>query len=269
LRLGRDSPAGAALTSLQALDSVKRQSCFDRKRIMEIHDGFIVGIFNYCDRWCETCAFTSRCRLFADMTKHEAELDPQLQAIVEAPLLPQDMPPPPPRWLEEVIEQANKIASEPMSEAELAVVEPLLRRDHQEIDGRAAAYCKWVHAWLGARDQKEGRDAEDPVAVIVWFASLNASKIHRALMGLAEDAGERDYPSDHEGSAKVALIGIERSRAAWLQLVAEARGTGSTAAPRIADLEWLQQRLETLFPAARSFIRPGFDEPDEVATLFD
>ena len=23
---------------------------------MEIRDGFIVGIFNYCDRWCETCA---------------------------------------------------------------------------------------------------------------------------------------------------------------------------------------------------------------------
>ena len=26
---------------------------------------FIPGIFNYCDRWCERCAFTARCRTFA------------------------------------------------------------------------------------------------------------------------------------------------------------------------------------------------------------
>ena len=31
---------------------------------------FIPGIFNYCDRWCERCAFTQRCRSFA----MEAEL---------------------------------------------------------------------------------------------------------------------------------------------------------------------------------------------------
>src|SRR5438132_7750977 len=26
---------------------------------------YIDGIFNYCDRWCERCPFTSRCRSFA------------------------------------------------------------------------------------------------------------------------------------------------------------------------------------------------------------
>src|SRR5439155_24301861 len=29
---------------------------------------YIDGIFNYCDRWCERCPFTSRCRSF-DMEK--------------------------------------------------------------------------------------------------------------------------------------------------------------------------------------------------------
>jgi hypothetical protein len=28
-------------------------------------DRFISGIYNYCDRWCERCAFTSRCMNFA------------------------------------------------------------------------------------------------------------------------------------------------------------------------------------------------------------
>ena len=26
---------------------------------------FIEGIYNYCDRWCERCPFTSRCMLYA------------------------------------------------------------------------------------------------------------------------------------------------------------------------------------------------------------
>lgn len=55
---------------------------------MEVLDGFIISIFNYCDRWRETCALTSRCRLFADMAKHEAIDDSNLRAVVEAPLLP-------------------------------------------------------------------------------------------------------------------------------------------------------------------------------------
>ncbi|MCB0550950.1 MAG: hypothetical protein KDD19_25495 [Phaeodactylibacter sp.] len=25
----------------------------------------IPGIYNYCDRWCERCSFTSRCLLYA------------------------------------------------------------------------------------------------------------------------------------------------------------------------------------------------------------
>lgn len=32
---------------------------------MDVRDGFILGIYNYCDRWCESCAFTSRCGAFA------------------------------------------------------------------------------------------------------------------------------------------------------------------------------------------------------------
>src|SRR5688572_15525227 len=40
---------------------------------MEVQDGFIVGIFNYCDRWCERCPLTNRCRLFADMAEIDFE----------------------------------------------------------------------------------------------------------------------------------------------------------------------------------------------------
>lgn len=30
-----------------------------------MEQNFIPGIYNYCDRWCERCAFTNRCRSYA------------------------------------------------------------------------------------------------------------------------------------------------------------------------------------------------------------
>ena len=33
---------------------------------METQDGFIIGVYNYCDRWCERCSLASRCRVFAE-----------------------------------------------------------------------------------------------------------------------------------------------------------------------------------------------------------
>ena len=33
---------------------------------METQDGFILGIFNYCDRWCERCTLSGRCSVFAE-----------------------------------------------------------------------------------------------------------------------------------------------------------------------------------------------------------
>jgi hypothetical protein len=236
---------------------------------VELQDGFIVGIFNYCDRWCETCAFTSRCRLFADVAEHEAQLDPTFRPVADAPPLPEDLPPPPPKWLQELIEEANEIASKPITGVEPAQLTPTVRPEHREIEHRAEAYSEWVRGWLRARNHNADRDPTDPVNVIAWFASLNASKIHRALVGLAEDDGDREFPPDHEGSAKVAIIGIERSQTAWLQLVSKGRVTAAAATPCITELDWLREQLDAVFPTACSFIRPGFDEPDEVATLFE
>src|SRR5215217_1563177 len=34
---------------------------------------FIKGIYNYCDRWCERCTFTSRCLNYAQLQAMEDE----------------------------------------------------------------------------------------------------------------------------------------------------------------------------------------------------
>jgi hypothetical protein len=79
---------------------------------MDIDDGFVSGIYNYCNRWCERCAYTRWCRLFADSAELEAELDPNLKEVLAAPPLPEDIPPPPPREVQELIEQVNAIAAQ-------------------------------------------------------------------------------------------------------------------------------------------------------------
>lgn len=235
---------------------------------MDVQNGFILGIYNYCDRWCETCAFTSRCRGFADHVEMEAEHDPNLKPIADAPPLPQDMPPPPPRWMQELIDEMNKIASEPMSDDEYENQRPKIAPEHESIEARAHAYSESVHAWLEARSCIAVDQPTDPRAVIGWFQYSIPAKIHRALHGLAcDDPAEREWPADHDGSAKVALLGIERSHAAWLELVHRDIASPSEAEPLIADLIWLTDALERVFPRARAFVRPGLDEPDEVARL--
>ena len=234
---------------------------------MEIRDGFIVSIFNYCDRWCEACAFTSRCRLFADVAETEASLDPNLQPVVDAPVLPEEAAPAPPPWMQELIVEMNEAATK-IATGEL---EPPPRRsppkEHLAIENRARRYCFQVHTWLQSR-RYEPLSPSDPFAVIGWFHTLIPPKVHRAITGLAEDDGESpDYPPDHDGTAKVALLGIERSHAAWLELIERGAVSDAEAAPFIADLVWLGEALEQVFPKARAFVRPAFDEPDEVARL--
>ena len=78
---------------------------------------------------------------------------------------------------------------------------------------------------------------------------------------------DRSLASDTNGSAKIALIAIERSHAAWLELVERAMVTAGEANPFIADLVRLGEALERVRPNARTFVRPGFDEPEAAARL--
>src|SRR5262245_29959549 len=105
---------------------------------MEVRDGFIVGIFNYCDRWCEACAFTSRCRLFADIAETEASLDPGLKAVVDAPQRPEEESPPPPRWMQELIDELNEASRAAMAEDDMPPRQT--PPEHVVIETRAKHY---------------------------------------------------------------------------------------------------------------------------------
>jgi len=200
------------------------------RRPMDIQDGFIVSIFDYCDSWCAACPFTSRCRLFADGAAFEAALDPTLQAVVARRTIPPG---------------------------------------HAPLCEHASAYVDSVFAWLRSYEGfAKASDPDDPRAVVTWFYSLIYVKIRRAVRGLAgAGAGGRGRPADHDGSAKVALLGVERSQEAWLEIIERGYATWNEAEPFIRQLQWIRDEIDRIFPNARAFVRPGFDEPDELTEL--
>ena len=235
---------------------------------MEIRDGFIVGVYNYCDSWCDRCPFTSRCRVFADKCEMEATLDPNLEPVALAPQHPMDVPPPPPPWLKELLEEIDEASRSPLPDDVDVRREVRVVPERDAIDDRAEAYSRRARAWLNTREFDLSSEAGDPRDVIGWFHMMIHVKAMRALHGLAEDdPAERDWPPDYDGSAKVALLGIDRSHTAWLDLIEVGAISASEVAPFIGDLEWLRAALERTFPRARAFVRPAFDEPDEVARL--
>ena len=236
---------------------------------MEVQDGFIVGIYNYCDRWCELCALTSRCHLFADQALHEAGEDASFKDLIAAPPHLQDVREPLP-WLVEVIDEIDMATEQALTSVSTTTVGELnsaLPAPYEQISRRAKDYAMHVHEWWQREFAELSPGPTDPRSVILWFATLTAAKIYRALTGLVDFDGDREFPPDHEGSAKVALIGIDRSLHAWRDLVSVAVVTMDAAAPFIADLTFLGSSLEGVIPRARQFVRPGFDEPDEVRQL--
>jgi hypothetical protein len=105
---------------------------------------------------------------------------------------------------------------------------------------------------------------EDAREVIQWYQYQIAVKTMRALSGRLDeqevDSSEDPWLQDSDGSAKVALIGIDRSIAAWRLMQLALPEREPSIVPLILQLERLRHRIEKTFPYAREFVRPGFDE---------
>ncbi len=135
------------------------------------------------------------------------------------------------------------------------------------LSWHARHYSLGFFQWREASGLQDSKDPGDPLSVVTHFAGLIGSKTRRAVSGLNEDDGNRDYPPDFEGSAKVAIDDIERSISAWTDLASTGRVSSATARGFILQLQWVLGEIDDLIPNARAFVRAGFDEPDEVAKL--
>ena len=114
-----------------------------------------------------------------------------------------------------------------------------------------------------------GNDAEnflileriEAIEVIRWYQHFIYVKLMRAVRGELDERDEEldDLPKDSDGSAKIALIAIDRSIGAWGTIYGLDSFQNEKILRFIAYLDRLREEVEKTFPGARSFTRPGFD----------
>ena len=240
----------------------------------------ISGIYNYCDRWCERCPFTSRCMVYAS-EKEDDDGDPQTRDITNEAFW---------RKLASIFEETKQMIADWAQETgidlsqvdEAANVQREKRRSDAARDELAVAasdYASTVTKWFTDFDQvlnltdlapneaetDENEQIEEAREVIHWYQYQIAVKLMRALSSRSNEAewpGEAadDDAKDSDGSAKVTLIAIDRSISAWRLMQMCLPERADSIIPMILELERLRQTTELRFPRARDFVRPGFDE---------
>jgi len=109
----------------------------------------------------------------------------------------------------------------------------------------------------------EAHSIRDAVEVIRWYQHQIYVKLKRALTHSCFFNKEQEdviFESDSFGSAKVALIGIDRSIGEWGKLHEYFPERTDSILDILVHVDRLRRRVEQLFPQARNFKRPGFDD---------
>ena len=106
---------------------------------------------------------------------------------------------------------------------------------------------------------------KDSVDIIRWYQHFIYVKLLRAITGACEEGSEGpdEVPNDSNGSAKVALIAVDRSIAAWGQMQQHFPDRRDDILDILVHLDRLRRKVEIVFPDARAFVRPGFDRADD------
>jgi len=233
---------------------------------------FVPGIYNYCDRWCERCPVTSRCLTFAMMKEEGGGQDVSdisnaefWRHLTDSLRVAGDL-------LRERAEQLgvdlDSVTGEELAEDEKRTEEA---RNH-ECGRMAKRYAEMVEVWFdsGMADRKNtGRNGggvswQEVMEVIRWYQHQIYIKLLRAIRSDSEDQPEigDDIPRDSVAQAKIALIGIDRSIAAWDVVRKRLRTPDDEVLDLMVHLDRLRRSVETVFPDARALVRPGFEAID-------
>ncbi|MBN1388076.1 MAG: hypothetical protein JW965_06480 [Bacteroidales bacterium] len=238
-----------------------------KKRTLELakKGGFIEGIYNYCDRWCEKCAFKSKCFSYASSPDYENMSDEDTVEYITNNLKATML------MLDEIAEEMGIDISEiPDDETDFDRHKPF----HDPLTAYAREASNETHDWLESVEPGTGikkinslksypgekKEYHDALEVICYYLIFISVKLERALMSVA-GADDNEYmKDDSDGSAKVALIAIDRSIAAWGIIMKERPEYEDAILQFLIKLSKIRSETEKRFPDARSFIRPGLDD---------
>lgn len=241
-------------------------------------------IHNYCDRWCERCAFTTRCAVYEKSVASAPEdldddavweeisssLKDALEMLTEK--------------AEEMGIDLNNITDEELNNGAAELEAERMEAEQGPLIIAAKEYCEKAHELLkkyellkdkgmqmihelelGIKTIEESKselgEMRECHAVVNWYMYQVQVKLQRAMSSARyaeDDSAESMY--DANGSAKVALIAAERSLNAWQKLMTLIPATEDETIDLLALLQKIISLTDKQFPGARSFKRPGFDD---------
>jgi hypothetical protein len=245
----------------------------------------IEGIYNYCDRWCERCNFTSHCAVY----RSEEELSPEENDANNKMFWDKIA-----NSFTDAITQLEKIAEErgitiaKADDAEMnlymanvkkkrqeMVLHPLIKYSKQYMEEatillennkalkqRGETLLQLVE--LGIKDigetKKEIIELNEYLEVVQWYLFQIRVKFMRALPTFDDDMEDDSFESESNGSAKVALIATDRCIVAWQHIMQALPDAQDDILPLLALLQKIRTLGEHTFPHARAFVRVGLDE---------
>lgn len=253
-----------------------------KKKLKNIREaGFIPGIYNYCDRWCERCDHKTHCMSFVMGKKMEERggfnLDEEMVQEDENV------------WarLKNVFESTYEVLHELAEERGMNVEDiyasenidkEFWGEDYENVDIKGTRenvviensdiirICliyqdladKCLEKSFELLDDK-GKESDEALDVIDWYQDLMQAKMRRALYGYYHADTGLEQKEDYNGSAKVALIAIDRSVESWKILLSYGEEIHREMMQILVVLEQLKKDIKFQFPDAEKFQRPGFE----------
>ncbi len=212
-------------------------------------------IHNYCDRWCERCAFAQRCSVgLSSSGSSDISSDEFWNNLGENMAKAAEM-------LKAAMEK-HGIEMEPVTDDDRmeSEIKHLITESNPLIQ-QAEAYVGLVDDFFEPPSRKESlHSVADYVEVVLWYQFFIQLKLSRAISGLTDglEDDKLEFQKDYNGSAKIALLSVNRSMEAWTAIY------GATSENLIlhilASLDKLRRNISEAFPHCEEFKRPGFDD---------
>lgn len=255
----------------------------------------IEGIYNYCDRWCERCTMTKHCRNYTT----NMAIEQKVSKVTDNPdeqnkLFWEEMG----KMMEDTMKLLEYTAKERGFDLHELKNSPESEKLFQEKNERRKSMMKSPlvllarkyddtcrkliykeNSWLISKQDewkkmmelgideesflKEHYLIKDALEIINWYSPQMMVKLVRGLSADPESiiwSEENGFPKDSDGSAKVALIGMNRSMAAWSKIMNVFPDMQNIILDILVMLEKMKNGTIAAFPDAEKFKRPGFDD---------
>lgn len=232
----------------------------------------ISGIHNYCDRWCEKCTYTKQCASFAlekEIYSGDEDKDIQNEAFWDKLSLMFEATM---ELLEEKMQEFGITMEDNEEDYQINTLSVKDKTKTHPLVKTAKTYSHHVHKWISENEQKmefvlsdnsfdkKKISYKEAIETILWYYFFIGAKLHRAISGYYKKDVEGVTKQDMNGSAKIALIAVERSIGSWGILLQRFSHCEDEIFNFIKTLGMMQNNIKLIFPDAENFIRPGFDE---------